>query len=351
MRLHKIKLLYAILFLSVLQLGCDEQKSSSNSNFYSILQFQTKIKHYNGTMNSGMISTPQNNGYILAFHKDIDLYTPKKYYQTQLNFLFVNNKFKTKTNYQVGMFDLYDFGQREHWKVSTAQDPRLFAVNEQYYMLYNDAVHDKKRREMFLAKINVDKSQLQVSELQLLEYAPGKRQDQKNWMPLVYNNDIYFIYSIDPHIVLRLDKDQLHSIPTLNNNIQSQWPYGIIRGGTPAVYVNDLNGYLAFFHSSLPYKPNEPEWKIRQGPPWRIYYMGAIVFDNKPPFKIKAFTKKPLTFPGLYSAKNTNYQIIFPSGLVEQESKFLLSAGYQDAETIILSVNKQDLYKYLTTIN
>lgn len=292
---------------------------------------------------NGSILTASNNTYWLAVRENINNYTDN--YRSQLAIAILNPDFSTAKLTVLDLDKSYPF---KTYFPSAAQDPRLFDVGAKTYMIFNDAVTQDRLRQMYIADLNFNADQFKLNNLSLMHYAAAPDLVQKNWVPFEFNNELYLIYSFDPYIILKWDPSKKVLTKEFESitNIHDVWKHGEIRGGTPATYVKELDGYLGFFHSSVEYKSGEPSWKERKSPRWRKYYMGAYVIDAKPPFTIKAFTPMPITYPGQY-AKDQNYYVIFPAGFVEQKDKFIISAGIDDNKTILLSTRKKDLYAAL----
>lgn len=130
---------------------------------------------------------------------------------------------------------------------------------------------------------------------------------QKNWVPFLYNDTIYFIQRINPMHVLRVDSsvdptdwansDLRMKIVSAADIVTIPWNYGEIRGGTNAILIDDF--YLAFFHSRhyLPYNGN------------RItYFMGAYTFSCRPPFTLLSISPQPIIHETLYSGWQYYYK-------------------------------------------
>jgi predicted GH43/DUF377 family glycosyl hydrolase len=325
-------------------------QNSKPSSSYNILTFVQKLdlqsaaaQAYAGTKNPGMLKNA--SGYLVAYHQDHNLTANLAAYNTTLNLVQVDPQFKFVKSQSLSLAPFYKFSAKHKNKLSSAQDPRLFTLNDQLYMIYNDQVQAPHSREVLLAALAPTATGMQIKNIDPLIYTPGAHLPQKNWTPLVHDQQLYLIYSFDPYIVLHYDveKKVLNKTAEAVTNMQKKWPYGIMRGSTPAIYVPEYDAYLTFIHSSMEYKANEPNWQQRQGPKWRIYYIGAVLLEKEPPFAIKAYTKAPLTFDGLYADKDAKHHIVFPAGVVDNGAELLLSVGYQDAEGILLKVNKQDL--------
>lgn len=131
---------------------------------------------------------------------------------------------------------------------------------------------------------------------------PNNGFHQKNWLWFFYEGKLHLIYQSDPWKVIEFGQSWEEQKGHLSEGVK--WKYGVVRGGTPPVQVGDL--FYTFFHSSLP-------WRGR----FRRYYMGAMTFEAKPPFKPVAWTQKPI----LTGSQNDHWQqrkplVVFPCGAV-----------------------------------
>jgi hypothetical protein len=80
------------------------------------------------------------------------------------------------------------------------------------------------------------------------------------------------------------------------------WGYGDMRGGTPAVYLNDSR-YLSFFHSTNDITTNGTQLKT--------YVFGAYVLDSKPPFSIQAISRQPPVHESMYTGPWTDMRLSY----------------------------------------
>lgn len=136
--------------------------------------------------------------------------------------------------------------------------------------------------------------------------------NEKNWSWFSHKGDLHFTYKVNPHVVVATSGTSIKC--QYESKFDSPWRHGELRGGTNPVLINDRE-YLAFFHSSLPWK-TIPKYGER-----RRYFMGAYTFEAKPPFKVTRITPQPLltgcendpTIPG-------SPAVVFPCGLVMEPS-------------------------------
>jgi len=122
--------------------------------------------------------------------------------------------------------------------------------------------------------------------------------DHKNWSPFLYNESVLFVESIEPLIVLKthIEEESVNGAlgqvgTTLVSDTRSviHWPYGALRGGSPAKLIGK-GRYLTFFHSRLTLPHNG-----------RVsYYFGALVFSGDPPFRILSISRVPIMHKDFY---------------------------------------------------
>jgi hypothetical protein len=124
------------------------------------------------------------------------------------------------------------------------------------------------------------------------------------------------------------------------------WPYGHLRGGTPAILINN-SFYLTFFHSST--EPVYPDVN-------KTYVMGAYTFCPTFPYSILAMSPYPIIHQSMYEGKwpympfavaICDY-IVFPmSFFLINDSLLYLTYGKQDVEGWIAKMDISELLKSL----
>lgn len=301
--------------------------------------------------NSGMLRHPFKSGYLLSLHA-ISYHDSKNKFISKLHLLELDQDYQLVKHKELNHDSWYEAPERNVYNGSSALDVRLFNEGKNTYMVYSDIVSSFKR-DMFIADVSFNKDALHIDKVRALKYLQSGYRDEKNWSPFVYNNEVYFIYTTHPFVILHWNRDTNEITEAFEHreSFGEQWRLGEIRGGTPAIYVKDLDAYLTFFHSSLPYRErNRSNAKVHSNL-LRIYYVGAFIFQAKPPFKLLAYTPMPLSSKDFYKKRNVNCHVIFPCGLVEEEDRFLISAGINQITTEVFSVHKNDLYKQFKYLN
>lgn len=232
---------------------------------------------------------------------------------------------------------------------SQTEDPRIFKLKDRYYLVYNDSETYKfnGRRNMFVAELHVSKDGIYLGHPVKLSYPARDFHPplDKNWTPVVHNDNLYLIYSFSPLIVLRADLKSGHCHEVTKSLRHFAWTskFGEMRGGTPAVQMGDAD-YITFFHSSGHF----PEHK-NQEKKHRNYLMGALTFSIDPlsdKFAIKRITEVPIVSTDFYGPDNPS-GIVFVMGLIIREKDVLISYGIGDKKIGVSILDKDQLLKAL----
>jgi predicted GH43/DUF377 family glycosyl hydrolase len=257
-----------------------------------------------------------------------------------------------------------------HWPV-VAEDSRIFYSNGNLHIVYN--INRGEHKKIYYARVyrNETRDQTYIFDPSYLldcTHEIGMRH-QKNWSPFDYspnninntnntnnnNNNIeknilYFIYSINPHRIMSISTNENTSgiakaetkYITEINNFDSIWKYGEMRGGSPAVLIND-DYYLSFFHSSA----------LVNYPGITSYFMGAYLFENKPPFRISHITPFPLMSRDFLNYEKFGWPyrkvdfIAFPMGYIYDDDYIYVSYGRNDKESWILKLKR---FEFLSSL-
>lgn len=219
------------------------------------------------------------------------------------------------------------------------EDPRAIEFNNHWFIFYTDGL------TVGVAKLNIDTCNviyshfLKVPPQSILSTQYDGR--EKNWIPVVANNELYILYSDTPRTFFHC-KDELNKLSIINREkfgYNVKWSYGDIRGGCPPISYDD-NLLIWFFHSSTTIYCSLPI------PNSKIYFIGAYVTKNTYPFEILKISTFPIFF-GTPSHIRTNlhYQsnVVFPCGAVREDNTFIISMGINDYCIGHLKINKKDI--------
>lgn len=234
-----------------------------------------------------------------------------------------------------------------------AEDARLVNVGRDLYVIYSsneeEIITDAGFR-MTMAKLEFENNEFKVVNKQALTYFEGEQANrrEKNWVPFDYQGHLCLAYSLKPHrIFLPVDNTQCcYTLSETNPNIS--WKWGELRGGTPAVNIDER--YLSFFHSSINIATTHSE-----GAKVPHYFIGAYLFQNEPPFAITHVSPKPIIAKGFYSGKTYEpywhpVRAIFPCGIVAEDKHIWITYGRQDHEIWVAKIDRFKLLKSLIPV-
>jgi predicted GH43/DUF377 family glycosyl hydrolase len=236
------------------------------------------------------------------------------------------------------------------------EDGRLIVINDRLYVIYtgnSEQILEDKGFKMFVSELDFDGREFRVISTECLSSFKGSRKNlrERNWVPFEYAGKLLLAYSLRPHKIL---------MPLLNNTGKCEsyasshpsavWDWGQLRGGTPALPIDDkLN--LAFFHSSIYISTAHSHNQLT-----RHYFMGAYTFSREPPFEIKQISPEPIVgknfYRGpLYKPYWNPVNVIFPCGFFVDENYIWVTYGRQDHEMWVVKLDKRGLLDGLIRVS
>lgn len=219
--------------------------------------------------------------------------------------------------------DLQGFAKGFH-----VEDPRLFVYNDKLFLSYTDGY------QMLQASINHET--FEATDSFYLDKPQGAG-TEKNWTFFEHENKLYCLYDIPSMTIFEMDGSKHKQV--YKTEYENKWNFGTIRGGTSPVKVGQ--NYLTFFHSSIDMHS--------KGVHGRQYYMGAMLFEGKPPFAPIAISKRPI-IAGEYiteSLKRLSNKIfvVFPAGVIRKKDCWSVSFGYNDLQCRYIDIPDDYLSK------
>ncbi|MHA4895001.1 hypothetical protein ACXZ1K_09625 [Pedobacter sp. PWIIR3] len=159
----------------------------------------------------------------------------------------------------------------------------------------------------------------------------------KNWIPYIFNDNLYLVTDFEPHVRVlefKYGKDSFcFSEISLEVNKTGSWAYGQIRGGTPFIAGPNENSswQYCFVHSHI----TLPNGNINT----RFYVYTVLRFC--PVTKNVEYHKIPIDFSKLVDNRNyeelwlsatrgTAMRVVFPMGLINFQDGVVMSYGKDD---------------------
>lgn len=305
-----------------------------------ITSFLLPIPEMQYPFNGSIVETKK--GYCVAFRYDLP-WKNGDFKKARIGLFQIDKEFRP-----IGAFEFLNTTD-EH-----AEDPRIFYHDSQYYISYTHVTAGGAAYEcnIGLAQINAEAKKVQATWE--MKYKEGTR--EKNWTPFSYTNkdktsDLYYIYEYNPWRIVRLRKPFTGEVEwpfkterfSFLNGWEQRW--GKIRGGTPALRL-DSGEYLAFFHSSF-----------QETCVW--YVVGAALFEGQPPFRLKAISKFPILFKGMYDTpmdprQYSKLRNLFPGGFVQakfgNKDVFHLICGSNESAVRVVTLDRNKLLRSLENV-
>jgi predicted GH43/DUF377 family glycosyl hydrolase len=234
-------------------------------------------------------------------------------------------------------------------KLNKEQDPRLVTVGDDLYIVYSNDIEvvDKGStvvtRRVFVSKVNFDGLYFSAEPPECLLKFEGERSSrwEKNWVPFDYEGTLLLSYSLSPHRVLKplFGKGSCETFGISKKTIP--WTWGELRGGTPALKLNERQ-YLAFFHSSLKMASRHSNGNVIPH-----YVMGAYLFHSFPPFEITHMSPEPIIAKNFYRGLSYNtwrpVTVVFPGGFIFDNEYVWIAYGRQDHEIWLVKLHLEGL--------
>lgn len=219
------------------------------------------------------------------------------------------------------------------------EDPRLFVHNDRMFLTFvtrsnlhrtfSIGVRDLTSGEVMWIPFGNNLTRCGTPLNPILK-SPSKGHE-KNWGFFSLNGCVHFVYSIRPHLVVRLLDWQ--PVATFVTDSVLNWEFGEPRGGAPPVLVN--GEYFCFFHSSIGIPPGN---SVRRR---RVYALGVYAFRACPPFRITRWPRLPIAY-GDHSMEAWA-DVIFPGAALLSGNQWRVYYGHNDRECRVLTIQHDRL--------
>jgi hypothetical protein len=209
------------------------------------------------------------------------------------------------------------------------EDMRLFIYQDRLWGAYvvSTALGNSFRSYMAYGKIEGES----ISHIRI--FRPGNDHStlEKNWVPFVHENRLFFIYGIrgTDQITIEVSGDKVLGEHKAGAPV---WPHGEIRGG---VVVSHQGQLLRFFHSRVAYSDKTQR-----------YFIGCSVLENKPPFRTLKVSRVPIlegTEEFVSGAKFWKPSVVFPLGAISSGDGIYLYHGKNDCQCCVAYLKYEDL--------
>ena len=214
------------------------------------------------------------------------------------------------------------------------EDPRLFVYKGQLHVAYagiQPKGNDVVTHQMF-CRLN---DRLRAQENFFPQYR-HRAAWEKNWQFFSFDDELYAVYMIQPHTVLRIDGELATGVQKIS--WPCLWKGGPLRGGASPVLVGDQ--FYCFVHDvNDQVKP-------------RRYNMALYTFEAAPPFRVRRVVQTPLLAPDVYRRPRFDTpDCVYPCGAYMSGDRWIVSYGYFDHEVRIAQFDAQQIEDSLVEVS
>ena len=212
--------------------------------------------------------------------------------------------------------------------IMDSEDARLFKLQEKTFAIFT-RLKSFSPTQTHMMMADLSDVTPRIVALQYAESGPV----EKNWVVnTTFNDELYLSYSLNPHVVLKVDVDTgkcTKAFETFNKSILSKK----LRGSSQMVKFNK-HYLIAVVHTAI----DKVLW------PFRMYKHAFCAFDAVPPFRCVSLGSW-FRFPDVF--KDSRDSIQFCCGIAEHEYGYLLSYGVADCIAKYLHVSRAQVEEYL----
>ena len=244
----------------------------------------------------------------------------------------------------LGFSDLVEFAtnvpaQSKVWFA----DPRLFSLQGKTYMVWNNGHTDDDTNHQYMVELD-SKTGKPAAKVREIILRSGRRKTEKNWAFFEAENQVWAVYSVTPHRILKVDLNTSKTDVLCDLDNVSSWKssfsevYGAMRGGAQPIQVGDK--FINIVHSRY----NMPEG---------AEYVAAVYeFSKTYPFQPVREKPYPLDLgfdphsdpsehgfvddPGQNLNPTTSW-VLYPTGFAVAGDRYVISGGYNDSHCFIAS--------------
>lgn len=275
------------------------------------------LPHFSKNISSPLLSPHPRlfNNSIIRYRGKLYMVYRVSYFYSTLSLCELDENFEViwnkKVNIQTSIFD------------SCAQeDPRFFIFRDELYFSYIGLISRENGTSVIasqmLAKLDEN---LEVEKTWYLSFSQ-RNTHEKNWQFFEYEGELYCIYWIVPHVILKIDleKSTAKYLTETHWIVPKEWKFaGFLRGGANPVLFQDE--CYSFFH--WVYDPPQPMIKT--------YALGVYTFENRFPFPVSRISKASL----LVNKDDTRPEdwpvnVTFPCGAFINKNDWVISYGTHD---------------------
>lgn len=243
-------------------------------------------------------------------------------------------------------------------RIVTFDDPRAFVWQNELWLMHIQAAYYSSQdwsTAVVLARVDLAGA---VTQLHVPAYGRNMNYAvteappafEKNWTPLVIEDELYMVYEISPLTVIKFQPEQQTWIAVSDQSWTS--PYQTyLSGGTPLIPWHGSE-YIGLFHTY-----GTPDQQSR------LYSMGFYTLDVNQ-WRVTRISVEPILIAWENECKDTcqgiqSYQsnrekflslVIFPCGIIDCDESWAVSFGWNDCRSYIEIYEKNTVIQSLAAV-
>ena len=231
------------------------------------------------------------------------------------------------------------------FKLIYVADPRLVITPDKKVLMSYSRYSFNNNTENVEGNIIMDlnKSNNDIFQGETISISPKTIGRQKNWMPFIHEEKLYFIAHVCPHVIYEVDwnGEKESAIVHIVNWRHNWFLNEELRGNTNAIMMEDGN-YLCTFHTAM------------RKESCSFYDNGAYIFEGKPPFKPLECGHR--TYLRAEAAREKHFRktgvivCTFPIGMTTKNDKLIISYGDNDSCVKIMETTIDEMKKTMSKI-
>ena len=243
----------------------------------------------------------------------------------------------------------FNITKNKKYKIKGYEDSRCIILNDYLYLIVSTFAESINYCQIGIIKINCNKlnnKYIIPDDFNLVTPSYLKHGYQKNWMPFVYNSQLYLVYSINPHKILHCDLNT-YNLTEISNVFNNKIPKNI-RGGSNIILYNSnrfKNVYLGLGHIKRNMFYTHIFYIFNCEYPFQVIGISNefIIGDNK----LKFLKTSKEVIPNLLKYK---WNIQFVAGLCMIDSHLKIYYGQDDEYSMEFTINKNNLDSIINLI-
>jgi len=240
-----------------------------------------------------------------------------------------------------------DENYKEHAFHIEGEDPRIFILNNEVYVLFI-CLSPYKNQNRCIGLTKFDEWNPVFLQVENME----KNVIEKNWAPFVKDNKLYFVYNYDPLIILNYDLNPqgicniIFKQDNINLPINTSKTY--LRGGSNLIHYKD-EYYIGGCHSRI-FKECWEHYThiiLLDTKKWELVYV------SKPVMYLYEIKERSWLYPGPKKQIEVNNDNIIidiiqdPISIYEKDDKYFITINIVDSITLLYKISFDNLLNFI----